>query len=249
MKKFLIGLGVVLGILLLGGLVLFLIFHEPRPDFEPSPEADARAEHMLDALHHEAWDSTRYLAWTFIGRNHYFWDKEENMVELRWNENRVILHTKSLKALVFKDGERLEGWRANRLRKKAWRMFINDGFWFCAPYKVFDPGTERALVTLKDGREGLMVRYASGGVTPGDAYVWILGPDDIPEAYKMWVKIIPIGGVEATWEGWAPIDTGALLAVRRVIGGKVELEFTNIRGSNDLNDFDFQENPLSEWYE
>jgi hypothetical protein len=68
--------------------------------------------------------------------------------------------------------------------------------------KVFDPGTRRGIVILEDGSEGLLVSYTSGGVTPGDHYLWILEASGLPKAWRMWVNIIPIGGLEFGWTDW-----------------------------------------------
>ena len=92
--------------------------------------------------------------------------------------------------------------KKDQLLEKAWKQFANDSFWLVAPFKIFDPGTERLLVDLEDNKKGLLVTYTSGGVTPGDSYLWILNENNIPIAYKMWVNIIPVGGVEFKWTDW-----------------------------------------------
>jgi hypothetical protein len=68
--------------------------------------------------------------------------------------------------------------------------------------KSFDPGTTREVVVEEDGREALLVHYSSGGVTPGDSYLWELNADGLPVAWRMWVNIIPVGGLRFTWEDW-----------------------------------------------
>ncbi|MGS0527908.1 hypothetical protein ACU8V7_24695 [Zobellia nedashkovskayae] len=90
-------------------------------------------------------------------------------------------------------------------------FFNNDSFWLVAPFKVFDSGTQRSLVTLEDGSNALMITYSSGGSTPGDSYLWHLGPNGLPESYQMWVSIIPIGGLKATWDDWKIMESGAFL--------------------------------------
>ena len=80
-----------------------------------------------------------------------------------------------------------------------------------APYKVFDPGVVRSSVTTADNKEALLVTYTSGGSTPGDAYLWHFDTNGTPVRYQMWVNILPIGGLEASWSDWVTTSTGAQL--------------------------------------
>ena len=110
-------------------------------------------------------------------------------------------------------------------------MFNNDSFWLVAPYKIFDEGTERSLVSLEDGSQALLVTYTSGGSTPGDSYLWLLNENEIPYAYKMWVKIIPVGGVEASWDHWTKMESGAYLPKSHKMG-PITLSMGDVRGFN-----------------
>ena len=49
----------------------------------------------------------------------------------------------------------------------------------------------------------------------------------------MWVKIIPIGGVSATWENWKTTETGAIIAQNHKLG-PLDLNITGLRTGNDL---------------
>jgi len=88
--------------------------------------------------------------------------------------------------------------------------FNNDSFWLVAPYKVFDEGTERRLIITENNKKALLVTYTSGGSTPGDSYLWHFNANDIPVNYKMWTSLIPIGGLEVSWDDWITSDSGAL---------------------------------------
>ena len=98
-----------------------------------------------------------------------------------------------------------------------------------APYKIFDKGTERSIATLKNGKEALLVTYNSGGTTPGDSYLWHLDPTGKPISFQMWVDILPIGGLEASWDDWTTTESGAQLPTfhKLLILG---LEITDIIG-------------------
>jgi hypothetical protein len=116
----------------------------------------------------------------------------------------------------------------------AWKAFCNDTFWFNPLVKLFDDGTERALVRTETGADALLITYASGGVTPGDAYLWHLGPDDRPTAWQMWVQILPIGGVRMTWSGWVALETGAVVSTFHE-GTVANLALTEVAGTATLD--------------
>jgi len=247
MRKWLIRLGILLGIILSSLVVLFLAFHEARPQAKANKQGDLLAQEMLDALQASSWDTTRFVRWSFPGDRHYFWDKQNDLVEVHWQKNRVLLHTMSLQAQVYQNGQSLEGKKATRLKEKAWEMFCNDSFWLCAPYKVFDPGTERALLDLDAPEKGLLVTFSGGGVNPGDTYLWILDENNIPKAFKMWVKILPIGGVEARWTNWKATSTGAILAQQRQIGTRISINIENLQTGNDLANFEIEKSPFKDF--
>jgi hypothetical protein len=79
--------------------------------------------------------------------------------------------------------------------KKGNDYFNNDSFWLIAPFKLRDAGTTRSIV-MQDN-QALMITYALS--TPGDSYVWFV-ENYMPKAWRMWVSIIPVGGLETTWE-------------------------------------------------
>ena len=218
MKKFLRVIGIVFLVLIVAIFAFYMVKNEKLPEGEPGPRADMLAAEMLDAMNQAAWDSTERVKWTFRGEHHYEWNRKEKLVTLRWDDLTAIFNHETREGVVTREGNPIaEADQANYL-KTAWDFFNNDSFWLAAPYKVFDPGTQRSIVTCADGREGLMVTYTSGGTTPGDSYVWILGEDKKPVACKMWVDIIPIGGIEFSWDNYLTLPTGALVAQDHIMG-------------------------------
>jgi len=115
----------------------------------------------------------------------------------------------------------------------AWRRWINDSFWLNPVVKAFDEGVARSVARV-DGRDALLLQYRSGGVTPGDRYLWLLDENGLPRAWRMWVSIIPIGGLEASWEGWTRLSTGALVATRHQMGPK-RMEIRDVAGAETLS--------------
>ena len=202
----------------LAALAVYAFVHEPRPTGTPGPAAEALADRLLAAVDAAAWDTTAYVAWDFDGRQRYRWRRDVDSVEVRWGDVAVDLDTETVTGTARRGGELLTGDEAREAVERAWAHFCNDSFWLAAPFKVRDPGTARAVVALEGGGEGLLVTYASGGVTPGDAYLWELGPDGLPAAYRMWTSLIPVGGVRATWEDYRALPSGARVATAHRLG-------------------------------
>lgn len=243
MKTLFKWLGILLLLIILGAVGLGFFHHESKPTGTPSSEADVLAQKMLAAIDKTAWDSTAIVQWTFRGDHDFLWDKNRNFVKINWAENEVLLHTKSVTGKAFQNGTALTGEEANELVQTAWGFFCNDSFWLNAPTKAFDPGTSRSLVTLEDGRQGLMVAYESGGVTPGDSYVWLLDESGLPTSYKMWVKIIPVGGLEFTWDDWTTLSTGAKVAQHHK-SAILEIPISNLKAGMDFGAVGVSEDPF-----
>ncbi|CAM1368336.1 conserved hypothetical protein [Tenacibaculum litopenaei] len=208
MKKTVKIIGILFLVLL--GICAFLYWNsdENLPTGQSGPAADALAKKMLTALNHQAYDSTRYVEWSFRGKHFYKWDKHNNTVDVSWNGNRVSLNTLTpTKSNILANSTTKSD---QELIDYAEKIFNNDSFWLVAPYKVFEPGIERRLVTY-EGQEALLVTYTTGGSTPGDSYLWLLDATGKPYAYKMWVSIIPVGGMTATWDSWITTQSGAIL--------------------------------------
>jgi hypothetical protein len=135
------------------------------------------------------------------------------------NYNKAYVHS-------FK----VDGELAIELIEKGTKYFNNDSFWLVAPYKVFDKGAERRLVTLENSEKALLVTYKSGGTTPGDSYMWSLDESGKPKSFKMWTSLLPINGLEATWTDWATTQSGAQLPIfhKMFIFG---LEINHLKGT------------------
>ncbi len=237
------------GFLVLGVLLLFLllawILHKPKPEGMAGPEAEALAQKMLNAINFEAWENTRFVSWTFVGTNHHLWDRERHWVEVKWEDYRVLLKIDEMTGKVWM-GEALLGEKESKVQlKNAWQKWVNDSFWMNAPAKIMDPGTQRYWVKGSEGKEGLLVTFIQGGNTPGDSYLWWLDENGLPTSWQMWTKIIPIGGLSATWEGWKTLSTGARVSEQHKLWG-LNLEVSNIRGANQIGDLTGGMDPFSD---
>jgi len=217
MKTFFKWVLIIAGVLVLLAIVGYVVLNESKPTGTEGPKAEALTDKMLLAVDKAAWDTTKVISWDFAGRQQYIWNKAADSVQVRWDDVVVELHTKSVTGSATKAGVKVSAAEANKLIQAAWSNFCNDSFWLSAPFKVRDPGTSRSLVNLPNGQEALLITYGSGGVTPGDSYLWILDDSGLPTAWKMWVNIIPIGGVEATWENYKTLSTGARISQTHVL--------------------------------
>ncbi len=240
------------GILLAIALLILLVIaylriavHEPAPTEVVEAGAELYAQQMLDAVNIKAWDTLPIVQWTFREQNHYLWDKINNNALIRWDDYIVHLDMDAVDGAAFKNDIKLEGKAKEKAIKKAWALWCNDSFWLAAPFKIRDLGTKRYFAKDKDGKSGLLIRYESGGVTPGDQYLWFLDQNGLPTGYKMWVSIIPIGGVYTTWEDWTTLPGGAKLAATHKgnIGGLV-LHLSNIKGGDSWQQFGHSSNPI-----
>lgn len=197
--------------LLLFGFMYFK-YNEDLPSGQQGPKADALATKMLEALDENAYINTDYLEWTFKGRHHYKWYKSDKTCEVYWGKFTVLLDFENKNnSKVFVAEQDYNGIEKQDYIDKAESYFNNDSFWLVAPYKVFDQGVERRLVKTEDYKDALLVTYTTGGSTPGDSYLWHLDDTGKPESFQMWVDILPINGLEATWEKWITTESGAQL--------------------------------------
>ncbi|MEL7146473.1 MAG: hypothetical protein AAFO69_08910 [Bacteroidota bacterium] len=214
-------IGIALLVIIVGFAVTLWVISEPRPEGKPGPEADMLARKMLKALNEPAYDSAKVLKWSFKGLHQYSWNKANDRVEVVWDDLKVDLDLKTESGVVYQNGTQKnnEGEVA-----KALMYFYNDSFWLVAPYKLFDDGVQRSIVNTEEG-DALLVRYTTGGATPGDSYLWFLDEKGFPVKYKMWVSIIPVGGLEFTWEGWQQYQGVWLPGTHK---GLIEVEMLNV---------------------
>ena len=197
---------------------------ERRPSGTAGPAAEALARRMLAAVDDEAWQRTGAVRWTFRGDRHHLWDRERGLARVRWGGVEVLVDLATRRGVAYEGGRPVSGAKADKLLAKAFARWTNDSFWLNPVVKAFDPGTERLRVELADGAEALLVEYTSGGLTPGDAYLWIVDRDGLPVAWKMWTSNLPKGGMRASWEDWVTLATGARVATRHKLAlGKVEI--------------------------
>ena len=237
MRRALRVLGVILVVLAVGlGVLVLTLRHKPTPT-TPGVEAEALAHEMVRAVDGDAWNNTGAVRWNVMGRKH-LWDRQRSLARVEWRKNRVLLDVNSQKGRAWRDGVELpDGADKDALLHKAYALWINDSFWLNPVVKAFDDGTSRARGTV-DGKRALLVSYASGGITPGDKYLWILDDQARPVAWRLWVKILPVGGLQFTWEGWTKLATGAWVATSHKAAGIDAVHLTDLAAGATLHDIE-----------
>ncbi|MFM2394236.1 MAG: hypothetical protein RLZZ546_2218 [Bacteroidota bacterium] len=238
MKKLLKRALIFLGAFIFICLLAIFIISDQSPKVIPTISADELTNKMLDALNKKAFDTLKYVQWTSISNNHFKWHKPSNRAKISWDNVEVYMDLNEVKGDVYINQVKLNDVEAKKYIDKAWSAWCNDSFWMFAHYKAYDKGTTRTIVPVDPGKYGLLVSYDSGGVTPGDKYLWVLNEKYIPEGYKMWVKIIPVGGVYASWENWTKLPNGTMIATDHEMK-VMKFQYKEIKSGEQAKDIDW----------
>lgn len=193
-------------------VALIIGLRHPMPEVVAGADADALAHELVKAVDGEAWERTGAVRWRLPGRAH-LWDRQHGLARVEWRDQRVLFDINRKTGRAWRGGSEVtDGDERQKLVDKAYALWVNDSFWLNPVVKAFDDGTTRARGTV-DKKRALLVSYTSGGLTPGDKYLWIVGDDGRPAAWRLWVGIIKlVPGLQFTWEGWTRLATGAWVA-------------------------------------
>ena len=232
LSKFIAWLAVLGGGLVLALTILLMTQDEARPRGREGEAAEALAARMEEAVDIGGWARTGAVRWDFAGRHQHLWDRQRDLVRVRWGDVEVFLHEGTANGIAYRGGAEVGGAEGWELRQDANAYWVNDSFWLNPIAKIHDTGVTRSII----GDDELLVEYSSGGLTPGDAYLWTVGEDGLPTSWKLWVSIVPIGGVEVTWESWVTLSTGARVATRHVLPGGFTLQLTDVEGARSLGE-------------
>jgi hypothetical protein len=229
----------IIGYLLLALIIVlaaaYFKYNDKRPIGIKGEKAEALAQKMMQAVNKSAWDTTHFVSWTSRGGNTLTWDKTRNFVQVEWKNNKVLLdaHKQTGKAWENQT-EVTEPAKAQKLIQSAYKSYINDAFWLNPIAKFYDDGVERSIVTLADGSEGLLISYTTGGVTPGDAYLWLADANGVPTAWQLWTQVIPIGGLEFSWEDWLTLPTGAKVSTMHKTKSGMAIPQMDVKAAQNL---------------
>lgn len=244
MKRWLLRIAVVLVVVVVGLAITIAVMDEDPPAGEPGPFADLLANRMMNAVKMHRWDATGIVRFDFGGRHQHLWDRQRRLSRVRWGDTEVLMRLDDKSGVVRVNGAVVEGDAKREALESAYKRFINDTFWLNPLATLYHEGVTRELVKLENNHEALLVTFSSGGVTPGDKYlIYPDGTNWLPKKWKLWVSIIPVGGLEATWERYKTLQTGFVVSTFHA--GLVDLELKDVEGANDWTRM-FDEDPFAE---
>jgi hypothetical protein len=187
------------------------LFSDPLPPVRRDLDAERLVDRMWEALNAQEWFSAEGARWTFRGAHTYVWHKGLGRVRADLGTLRVYFEPDTKRGIAFESGERVKETLRAECVQQAIDRFNNDSFWLLAPFKARDAGSTRSVVN-EEGEPALLVHYTSGGTTPGDRYLWRFDDRGRPKSWKLWVQIIPVKGIELSWEDWRPTASGAIIS-------------------------------------
>jgi hypothetical protein len=244
LKRILIGV-----VVIIAALVVFLfIKHEKRPELgQTGPEADALARKVQAAVGTEKWSEVGALYFDYGGRHQILWDRARGLARVDFGKKRALFRIDNKSGLAFVDGKEVtDAKKREDIITEGYRWYINDTFWLNPFASLFDQNVTRSITVDEDGNKGLLVSYGptSGGVTPGDAYLWFAGEDGLPAKWKMWVSVIPVGGLVASWEEWKELPGGAKVSTMHR-SALLDFGVEELRGGRTISEVSPGEDPFA----
>ncbi len=203
------------------------------PDGQEGPAAEKRLDDMLEAVNVRAWEeNTAAISFQFRDKHRIFYDKKRGLMEASWGsgaDERRVQWDKDWKRVEVRAAGKVVPAGADRedAVKKAAAAFVNDVYWFCPLFQLRSPGAKRML--LPDN--SLRVTFMSGGITPGDSYVFRAGDDNVLSEMNMWVSALKYyPGGKATFTDYVTTETGLKIAkTHKLFGGLVNVTLSEIK--------------------
>ena len=135
----------------------------------------------------ESWQSVSYLRFNFtVARGterqrtiRHFWDRRTGnyRVEQRGPQAKpyvALFNVNNREGRAYWAGDTLDAKANIEQLEDGYRRYINDTYWLLAPFKLFDPGVNRAYApdSSDEATEALHLTFGDVGLTPGDQY-WL----------------------------------------------------------------------------
>ncbi|HAA14130.1 MAG TPA: hypothetical protein DCE41_21530 [Cytophagales bacterium] len=207
----------------------------PIPEGVEGPKAEELAEKISQYVKLDAWEATPVVQFNFMGVHQYVWDKHRSLAQVTWKDTKVLMDLQTQDGKVWKEGKLVTGEEASEALTSAWEFYCNDTFWFNPLVKLYEEGVTRKYVPLEGPQDGLLVTYNTGGVTPGDSYLWYVNEDGQPTDWRMWVQVLPLGGIQVPWDGWTTLHTGARVSTEHK-SGLMGMTLDNVKSADSVEE-------------
>ena len=220
-------------------------------------KADQVARELIAALGGEsAWEKARQFRFDFVverdGKRavefRHLWDRYTGDYRLLGTDKSgapfaVYFNVNTRDGVAFLNGKAVEGEEKKKLLETAYGRFINDSYWLLAPWKVFDPGVQRAYDGEKTGPDGALcdvirLSFEGVGLTPKDIYwLWITRDG---RHMVQWQYLL--GGAQeapttALWKDWRTIGGIALSLEKPILGRTIRFDNVAVSPSRDDKEF------------
>jgi len=191
-------------------------------------DAEKIADRLLQAANERAWMDTAAVSFRFRDSHFIFWDRKRSLAETSNGSVVIQFDTKGLRGLVIDNGKRVEdpekirGWIE---KGRSW--LVNDTYWLNPVFHIRAPGAKRMLTD--DGQ--LRVTFESGGVTPGDSYVFSFDDTGLITEMKMWVQVFPIRlirGARVSFSDYITTSTGVKIPLHHKVSGMIEVNMSDV---------------------
>ena len=202
-------------------LVLYIYARPQVPQGEEGARAEALSQKIEKAVHLDAWKQhTAALSFLFQGIDsgtRHFRDNRRGYREVSWKKGKTkyrVLYDQKARYLSYRNEELLqkkESEKAYALYQEAYKKHSNDFFWLNPFSQMRAPGARRFYVQER----ALLLHYESGGVTPGDSYLIITDAEGLPQRWQIWASILPLKGLEFTFENWQSSESKARFSLLR----------------------------------
>lgn len=162
------------------------VFANPAAEGFNEAGSDAKAIAIADEVMEanggrEAWDNTRYIAWSFFGRDNLVWDKWTGNVRIDAGNGMTLLtNINDETGNAYMEGKQvMDADSTANLMQRAKSIWINHSYWLVMPYKLKDSGVTLKYVgeeATQDGRmaDKLNLTFEGVGRTPQNMYhVWV----------------------------------------------------------------------------
>ena len=191
MKKILLSIILLCGIIACQSSQKFVnkdVPNTPSPGFDLAG-SDAKAIEIADDVMKSsggryAWDMTRYIRWTFLGKRALLWDKTKERVRIDFLDQalKIRINLKDMTGKVWKDGQELT--HPDSLKKYLARgksIWINDSYWLVMPFKLKDSGVTlkyvgKKLNFVQAECDDLVLTFTGVGDTPDNKYHIYVNP-------------------------------------------------------------------------